>query len=85
MTTKNCNCCEKQSKEKSFLEAALNALSSLITANITWIWIIMAWVHMLNINANNFTLLQMTIVNSVFTVVSMIRSYFWRRVFNKLS
>lgn len=83
MKTKKCT--KKQSKATSFLEASLNALSSLLTAYITWAWIIIPWTLMLNLDANNFTFVQIMLVNSAFTVVGLLKSYFWRRLFNKLN
>lgn len=73
-----------QSKNLSFLEALINNLIGLITAWATWQFIIIEWVKLLGLDANNFTFMAVTLVNGMFTIVGIIRTYGCRRVFNYL-
>lgn len=67
-----------QSKLFSFLEGLCNSLSGLLTANLTWVFIIAP------IWGFHNTRDEVLAINLIFTVVSIIRSYFWRRLFNWL-
>ena len=71
-----------QTKTESVYEVLCNVVSGLLTAWATWVWIIMPWVQLLNLDPKNFTFLQIMLVNLAFTIVSMFRGYFWRRTFN---
>lgn len=64
-----------QTKKGSLLEVALNILSGYLIA-----WIIGIWIYPLFGFA--VTNKQNTILTLIFTLVSIIRSYFWRRLFN---
>lgn len=66
-----------QSRFGSLLEATLNIGSGFILAMMTWAWIITPlWGFKSSLSDN----LKIT---AIFTVVSIIRSYTWRRIFNK--
>lgn len=66
----------KQSKAESFVEACLNTASGFVVSLIVWRWIV----------APAFNLpigWDMNLaITGVFTVVSVARSYLWRRFFN---
>ena len=66
-----------QSKLESFIESCLNTFSGFFLAMLTWQFII---VPMFGYGP---TLKENFIITSIFTVVSIIRSYIWRRFFNK--
>jgi hypothetical protein len=62
----------------SVLEVTLNVLSGLLTANLTWIYVIApTWgFH----NGKH----EVLAINIIFTIVSIIRGLVWRRLFNWL-
>lgn len=67
---------EYQSALESFLEAAANTLSGFFLAYLTWLFVIpKAWMIQTAGNAFKCTL--------VFTVVSLLRSFVWRRFFEQ--
>lgn len=66
----------KQSRLESFIEAALNTASGFIVAFFVWQWIVVPLFGLPVSLALNFW------ITSIFTVVSVIRSYLWRRFFN---
>ena len=68
-----------QSKIFSFIESVINVILGMIFALIIQILILN---HQFNLN---LTLIQNIQINFIFTMVSMIRSYIIRRVFNKFS
>jgi len=70
-----------QSKKHSAMEIGLNYLSGFVIAWAAWHWgavPIMAWLtaHGYGEPETGF------IITLFFTVISVIRSYFWRRLFN---
>jgi len=66
-----------QSKKQSLIEAIINVGSGFLLSIATWKLII---TPIFGIEANNG---QVAIISGIFTVLSIIRSYFWRRIFNK--
>lgn len=65
-----------QSRRMSLLEASLNTLTGYIISVITQILVFPQFgVHM--------TLETHLITVGIFTVISIVRSYFWRRLFNR--
>lgn len=66
-----------QSKKVSFLEACLNTASGFIVSLIVWHYVAMWY----GIPMPFVTNLEIT---GIFTVVSIARSYLWRRLFNRL-
>lgn len=68
---------EGQSKISSLLETTLNVGSGFIISMIVWEF----WVkRYLGLDTN---IAQNIVVTLVFTVVSIVRGYTWRRIFNK--
>ena len=66
-----------QSKTISLLEACLNTASGLFVAYFVWILVISP------IWGLEMATMDIFGINAVFTVVSVLRSYLWRRLFNK--
>ena len=66
-----------QSRKHSIIETILNTLSGFI---ISWVMTLMVlpWFGF------NITAGQGFTITVIYTVVSVIRSYFWRRLFNRL-
>ena len=67
-----------QSKRQSFFESVVNVLSGFLLSLCLWLFIITPY---FDIKTNINESLGVTLI---FTVVSVARSYFWRRVFNKI-
>ena len=65
-----------QSRTASLLEAALNVCSGFFVSLLVWSLIVVPY---WNLPVNMAENLQITLL---FTVVSVIRSYVWRRIFN---
>ena len=66
----------KQSRLESFVEAVINIASGFVIALLTWIFIVSpVW-------EIEVTMLDNLLIIGMFTVISIIRSYFWRRFFN---
>ena len=70
---------EMQSKYQSFKEQVLNVGSGFIISALVWEYFIK---HL--IREGYITLDSTLIVTCIFTVVSLIRGYVWRRVFNSI-
>lgn len=66
-----------QSRLGSACESALNTASGFVVALIVWHFVAAAYAIPMPIETN----LQIT---AIFTVVSIVRSYLWRRLFNWL-
>lgn len=64
-----------QSKRMSLLEASLNTASGFIVSLIVWHWVCQWFGIPMPLGRN----LEIT---GIFTVVSVARSYVWRRAFN---
>lgn len=64
-----------QSKRSSFIEACLNTASGFVLSLVVWHFVAMAYGIPMPFDQN----LQIT---GIFTVVSIVRSYVWRRAFN---
>lgn len=64
----------KQSKLESSIEISANYISGFLIAWATWSWIAAPLYD--NYGISGFT------ITVIFTIVSVIRSYFWRRFFN---
>jgi len=66
-----------QSKIESFIEATINVSSGFIISLLAWMYIVIpVW----DIEVSMFDNLAIT---ALFTVISISRSYFWRRFFNR--
>ena len=66
-----------QSRKHSILETVLNTLSGFI---ISWIMTLLV----LPLFGFNVTAGQGFTITVIYTIVSVVRSYFWRRLFNRL-
>jgi len=69
-----------QSKYQSIMEQALNVGSGFIISVLVWEFIIKNLIYggVLSVDSS-------IMITIIFTVVSFIRGYLWRRFFNKLS
>lgn len=67
-----------QSRLGSFTEACLNTASGFIVSLIVWHYVAKAFKIPMPLDEN-------LIITGIFTVVSIVRSFVWRRVFNFLS
>lgn len=67
-----------QSRTHSALESLCNVLSGLLIANLTWLFVIAPLYGFTNPQH------EVLAINLIFTVVSFIRGYLWRRLFNWL-
>lgn len=65
-----------QSRWESLIEASLNTASGFVVSLIVWRWIVAPMMHLPLDMASNL------VITSIFTVVSILRSYVWRRFFN---
>lgn len=63
-----------QSRAGSFIEACLNTASGFVVALIVWHFVAAAYGIPMPLSKN----LEIT---AIFTVVSVVRSYLWRRIF----
>jgi len=66
-----------QSRKHSLLEALLNTASGFLTSLLTQ-WLVFPWFNLHPSLQENLAL------TAIFTIVSIARSYAWRRVFNHL-
>ena len=66
-----------QSKKHSFIETCVNAITGFLVA-----WVLCQLVIPM-FDSKNFSYLDGLIITCIFTVVSMVRTYIYRRIFNK--
>jgi hypothetical protein len=66
-----------QTRKHSFLEVLLNTASGFLTSLVTQ-WLVFPLFNLRPSIGENVAL------TTIFTVVSIVRSYFWRRLFNAL-
>ncbi len=71
-------------KKGSIFEVTCNTFSGLVTAYLTWCYIMIPMSISNSWDMNELLFYQICITNVCFTVVSIIRGYFWRRLFNWL-
>jgi membrane protein implicated in regulation of membrane protease activity len=67
-----------QTRTRSLIEQLFNTASGFILAMLTWAYIITPFLEIQSNTKQNFTVVM------VFTVISIVRSYAWRRFFNWL-
>jgi hypothetical protein len=67
-----------QTKKGSLLETCLNVGSGIATANLTWWWVVVPLFPALGAESGG----NVFAVNLIFTAVSIVRGYIWRRTFN---
>ena len=65
-------------------EVSCNVFSGLVTAYITWCYIVIPMSIKYNWDMNMLLFYQVCVTNTCFTIVSIVRGYFWRRLFNWL-
>jgi len=73
-----------QTKKGSIFEICCNVFSGLVTAYLTWCYIMIPISVEYGWDMNKLLFYQICITNICFTIVSIIRGYFWRRLFNWL-
>lgn len=66
-----------QSRKHSLLEALLNTSTGFVTSLLTQ-WLVFPWFNLHPSLQENLSL------TAIFTIVSIVRSYVWRRIFNNL-
>ena len=66
----------KQSRLESLVEASLNTASGFVVSLLAWRWIVAPFFGLPLDMASNLG------VTTFFTVLSVVRSYVWRRLFN---
>ncbi len=66
----------RQTKLESLIEAALNVLSGFLISLIFWSLVIVPIFYLEVTTKDNI------LITSLFTLISVIRSYLWRRFFN---
>lgn len=66
----------RQTRLESLVEASLNTASGFVLSLIVWRWIVAPLMRLPLDMASNL------VITSIFTVVSILRSYVWRRFFN---
>jgi len=66
----------KQTRLESFLESCVNTASGFIVSYVFWVAVIVPVYDLPVTHAQNF------IITCMFTVLSVARSYLWRRFFN---
>jgi len=66
-----------QSKQRSLIESSLNTASGLIISMLTWRFVIVPLFDIVHSFKQNLS------ITIIFTVISIVRSYVWRRVFTR--
>jgi membrane protein implicated in regulation of membrane protease activity len=66
-----------QSRLSSAVESILNQISGFVVSLLVWAWIVAPLYNFPVDWGSNFE------ITGIFTVVSVIRSYLWRRFFNR--
>lgn len=70
-----------QTRKGSVFEVTCNYVSGFIVAALTWQWVV---VPMFNCGMDYSQVRNNLVITTIFTVISVLRSYFWRRLFNWL-
>lgn len=73
-----------QTKKGSLFETCCNVISGLVFAFFTWTYIMIPLSVKFNWDMNHLKIAQVFLFNSIFTVISIVRGYSWRRFFNWL-
>ena len=74
-----------QTKKVSIIETCCNVGSGLVISYFTWMFLITPFGRTMNWDFNHLIAIQVFTINSVFTTVSIIRGYLWRRAFERRS
>ena len=67
-----------QTKKSSLLESVLNQVSGFVLSLLVWQFLVAPWYGFTPDWGTNFE------ITGIFAVVSTLRSYVWRRFFNKM-
>ena len=73
-----------QTKKGSLFETCCNVMSGLILAYFTWTYIMIPLSVSFSWDMNTLQIKQVFLFNGIFTLISIVRGYFWRRLFNWL-
>jgi membrane protein implicated in regulation of membrane protease activity len=73
-----------QTKKRSLLEVCCNVGTGILTAYLAWQYIVIPWAKICRLDLNCLIGFHVVLINLVFTVVSVVRGYLWRRIFNRL-
>ena len=74
-----------QTKKRSIIESCCNTLSGLVLAYFIWdLLVIPVYINKMHLDMNQLSVLAVFGVNIIFTVVSVVRGYVWRRFFNMI-
>ena len=73
-----------QTKKGSMFEVCCNVGSGIISAVIAWKTIVIPWSEYWSWDMNNLILAQIMAINITCTIISVVRGYGWRRLFNWL-
>lgn len=68
-----------QTKKGSFFEVCCNMGSGFILAALTWNYVV---VRLFDLGLDYHHIKNNLLITCIFTVVSLVRSFFWRRMFN---
>lgn len=71
-----------QSKKRSITEVCCNTGTGILTAYLTWIYLVNPSAALLECDLNALGTFHILLINGLFTVVSVVRGYVWRRFFN---
>lgn len=65
-----------QTKLESFIEAFINIASGFCISLLVWIFVVIPVWEL------EITMFDNLVITAIYTVISIVRSYFWRRFFN---
>ncbi len=68
-----------QTKKQSLVEQVVNVGTGFMIAQVMILYLIPCW------DTTSLTLIDSMVISSIFTTVSLIRGYLWRRYFNENS
>ena len=71
-----------QTRRGSLFEVCCNIASGLVIANLVWLFIVLPLAQVTGWEFYETRTGPIWIVNGIFTAVSIVRNYFWRRMFN---
>ena len=73
-----------QTQKGSAFEVCCNVGSGVLSAYLAWRYIVLPWRAIIGCDLNNLVGFGVIAVNLTFTLISVVRGYFWRRLFNSL-
>ena len=72
-----------QTPKRSLFEVLCNVGTGILTAYMTWKFIVIPQVKMLGWDLMTMNFWMIVYINSWFTLISIARGYLWRRWFNR--